>query len=123
MSINPYQAYKKTQVATASPGELLLLLFDGAIRFANQAKHFIEKKDLAAAHDKLCRAQDIVAELMFSLDRDVGEIADNLYQLYDYIFNRLVEANVSKDISIVDECIHFLTDLRDTWRQVVDNVK
>ena len=56
MSINPYQAYKKTQVATASPGELLLF-FDGAIRFANQAKHFIEKKDSAAAHDKLCRSR------------------------------------------------------------------
>lgn len=121
MSVNAYQMYKRTQVSTASQGELLLMLFDGAIRFSNQAKEYILAKDFEQANAKLIRAQDIMMELMVSLDLDQGEIAQNLYQLYDFIHERLVEANLKKDVELIDQALRFLEDLRDTWRQVVAN--
>ncbi|MGI6148364.1 MAG: flagellar export chaperone FliS [Firmicutes bacterium] len=119
MSVHAYQVYKQTQVQTASQGELLLMLFDGAIRFAHQARQFIHSGDLAAANAKLIRAQDIMTELMVSLDLEQGELAENLYKLYDFIHDCLVQANIKKDVDLIDQAIRFLTELRDTWRQVV----
>ncbi len=122
MSVNAYQMYKKTQVATASQGDLLLMLFDGAIRFANQGRQCIVEQDMEQANVKLLRAQDILTELMISLDLDQGEIAENLYQLYNFIYELLVEANIKKDVDLIDQAVRFLTELRDTWRQVVAQV-
>ncbi|NLJ73821.1 MAG: flagellar export chaperone FliS [Firmicutes bacterium] len=119
MSVNAYQVYKRTQVSTASQGELLLMLFDGAIRFAHQAREHIEKGELEQANERLLRAQDIVTELTVSLDLDTGEIAQNLYLLYTYIYERLVQANIKKDLEQLDEAVNMLEELRDTWRQVV----
>lgn len=119
MSVNAYNVYKKTQVSTASQGELLLMLFDGAIKFANQAKDMISHRQLEKANEKLIRCQDIVNELITSLNLDTGEIANNLHQLYSYIYERLVQANIKKDIEQLDEAIYMLSELRDTWRQVV----
>jgi flagellar protein FliS len=106
-------------VSTASPGELLLMLFDGAIRFARQAQEHLRQGDLEAANSKLIRVQDIVSELNLSLDLSVGEIAVNLQQLYTYIYDRLVQANIRKDPEIVEEALVLLMELRDTWEQVV----
>jgi len=114
--------YKQTQVNTASQGELILMLFDGAIRFANQAREMIAAGDLEGANAKLIRAQDILTEFMISLDMDQGEIAKNLYQLYDYIHDCLVRANIKKDVELIDQAVRLLTELRDTWRQVVAEV-
>lgn len=122
MSVNAYQMYKKTQVATASQGDLLLMLFDGAIRFANQGRQCIVEQDMEQANVKLLRAQDVLTELMISLDLDQGEIAENLYQLYNFIYELLVEANIKKDVDLIDQAVRFLTELRDTWRQVVAQV-
>lgn len=122
MSVNAYQMYKKTQVATASQGDLLLMLFDGAIRFSNQGRQCIVEQDMEQANVKLLRAQDILTELMISLDLDQGEIAENLYQLYNFIYELLVEANIKKDVDLIDQAVRFLTELRDTWRQVVAQV-
>lgn len=122
MSVNAYQMYKKTQVATASQGDLLLMLFDGAIRFANQGRQCIVEQDMEQANVKLLRAQDILTELMISLDLDQGEIAENLYQLYNFIYELLVEANIKKDVDLIDQAVRFLTELRETWRQVVAQV-
>jgi len=122
VSVNAYQMYKKTQVSTASQGDLLLMLFDGAIRFANQGRQAIAEQDMEQANVKLLRAQDIVTELMISLDLDQGEIAENLYQLYSFIYELLVEANIKTDVNLIDQAVRFLTELRDTWRQVVGQV-
>ena len=120
MSVNAYQVYRKTQVSTASQGELLIMLFDGAIKFTGQAKDLIEQKDYEGANQRLIRTQDTVNELISSLNLDTGEIAQNLYQLYRYIYDRLLEANLQKDADPLQEVLHMLTELRDTWRQVVD---
>lgn len=119
MSVHAYQAYRQTQVSTASQGELLLMLFDGAIRFARQGQEHMKKGEIEQANFKLIRAQDIVNELILSLDLEVGEIAQNLQQLYTYIYDLLVQANIKKSAEKVDEAINMLTELRDTWEQVV----
>ncbi len=119
MSASAYQMYKRTQVSTASQGDLLLMLFDGAVKFARQGRELIEKKEYAAANEKLQRTQDIVSELISSLNLDTGQIAQDLYQLYRYIHERLVQANIKKDLAQLDEAIQMLDDFRDTWRQVV----
>lgn len=123
MTAHAYQIYKQTQVSTASQGELLLMLFDGAIRFAKQSQDLMAQGDLEGANSKLIRAQDIMAELILALDLNVGEIAHNLQQLYVYINDLLVQANIKKDPQVVDEALHLLTDLRDTWAQVVAQTK
>lgn len=119
MSVNAYQAYKQTQVSTASQGELLIMLFDGGIRFAKQAYQFMENGDIEQANEKLIRAQNIVNELMISLNLEVGEIAQSLQQLYTYIYELLVQANVRKEKEKVAEAISMLAELRETWEQVV----
>lgn len=123
MSVHAYQAYRQTQVATASQGELLLMLFDGAIRFAKQAEEHMEKKEIEYANSKLIRAQDIVAELLVSLDLEVGEIAQSLHQLYTYIYDLLVQANIKKEPEKVKEAVAMLVELRETWEQVVQQTK
>ncbi len=116
--------YLETQVKTASQEELLILLFDGAIRFAEQAKLRMDAKDIEGSHNMLVRSQQIVLEVMTALDRGIGEeVYSNLMGLYNFIYRRLVNANVTKDKTQVDEAIAVLTHLRDTWRQAVDQAK
>lgn len=123
MSVNAYQVYRQTQVSTASQGELLIMLFDGAIRFARQAEEHMQNRDIEQASVKLIRTQDIVNELILSLDLNVGEIAENLQKLYTYIYDLLVQANIKKDKSKVEQAVRMLTELRETWEQVVSQTK
>lgn len=123
MSVQAYQLYRQTQVSTASQGELLLMLFDGAIRFARQSQEYMRQGELEQASSKLIRTQDIISELILSLDLSVGEIAHNLQQLYTYIYDLLVQANVRKTPELVDDALHMLVELRETWEQVVGQTK
>jgi len=123
MKTNPYQQYKQTQIQTASQDKLILMLFDGAIKFVNQGKLALKEEKYDKANECLKRAQDIVAEFMASLNFDAGEIANNLYVLYDYIHRRLIEANINKDTGILDEVNNMLNNLKDTWIQVFEKVK
>ncbi|MBE3573078.1 MAG: flagellar export chaperone FliS [Moorella humiferrea] len=118
MSItDPYQAYRQNQVQTLSQEKLVLMLYDGALRFCRQGLAAMEKRDYAGANGSLCRAQDILSELMVNLNRDVGEIADNLYKLYDFMYRHLVQANVKKSAVMVQEVMDLLQQLRDTWEE------
>ncbi|NMB19585.1 MAG: flagellar export chaperone FliS [Firmicutes bacterium] len=123
MSVQAYQVYRQTQVTTASQGELLLMLFDGAIRFARQSKDFMVAREYEDANARLIRTQDIINELILSLDLSVGEIANNLQQLYVFIHDLLVQANIKKDPEIVDSAVDMLVELRDTWEQVVGQAR
>lgn len=115
---NPYQQYQQQSVMTASPGELVVMLYNGCIRFIKQAMECIESKDLEGAHKAIIRAQDIILEFMTTLDMKY-EISHNLLALYDYLHRRLVEANTKKDVVILEEVLTFVTELRDTWAEVV----
>lgn len=99
------------------------MLFDGAIRFARQSQDHMASGKLEEASAKLIRTQDIINELILSLDLSVGEIAQNLQQLYVYIHDLLVQANIKKDPAIVDSALGMLVELRDTWGQVVGQAK
>lgn len=117
---NPYEKYKNMQIQTATPGQLILMLYDGAIKFCKLAKKGIEDKNLMDANKYLIKIQDIVTELMISLDmKSGGEIAKNLYTLYDYMMSRLLEANMKKDPLIIDEVQKMIEELRDAWGEAV----
>lgn len=113
-----YDQYRTLSVQTASPGKLLLMLYDGLVLFLKQAVRAIESGKPQEAHNFLIKAQDIVTELICTLNMDY-EVSKNLLQLYDYLKRRLVEANLKKDKQIVEETLSLTTELRDTWAQVI----
>jgi flagellar protein FliS len=116
--------YLKTQIQTASREQLVLMLYDGAIRFSEQARDRIVAEDYEEAHNFLIRAQNIVLELLYALDRKTGgEVADNLASLYTYCYNRLVEANIHHVPEKVDESSSVLRGLREAWAQAIDMLK
>jgi flagellar protein FliS len=119
MIANPYQRYFQNQVYTASPERLILMLYDGALKFLKSARAAIPEKDFDKANSCIGRVQDIVTELMVSLDMNQGDVSGNLYVLYDYINNRLIQANLAKDTAILAEVENMLSTLRDTWREVI----
>ncbi|MEW9702566.1 flagellar export chaperone FliS [Paenibacillus sp. SI8] len=112
------KGYKQNQVDTAPSEELTLMLYNGAITFTKRAKQAIENKDYNHAHQHITRVQDIVDELIITLDRKYP-ISEQLLLLYDYMKRRLIEANVSKDVSILEEVEGFFMEFRDTWKQAI----
>jgi len=116
MHAQVYDQYRKTTVETLSPAKLLLMLYDGALNSLRNAQKAIEEKDISQAHIQLIKAQDIIAELMATLNMEVP-ISRQLYALYDYIQRRLIEANINKDIAIIDEAYQFISELRDAFAQ------
>lgn len=121
-TLNPYQQYQEQSIKTASPGELTLMLYNGCIKFINQAKQFIEQKDIEKANNAIIRAQDIIQELLVTLNMDY-EISKNLAALYDFMYRRLIDANISKDVEALDEVLDLVTELRDTWKEVIKKTR
>lgn len=118
---NPYQQYRQNAVLTADPGRLTLLLYTGAARFARQAAEAIKKGDVPGAHQAIIRAQDIVFYLLSTVNTEL-EVGKNLASLYDYFYRRLIEANLKKDASILEETSNMLEDLSDTWKEAIQQV-
>ncbi|HEY9854713.1 MAG TPA: flagellar export chaperone FliS [Stenomitos sp.] len=120
---NPYAQYQLAQIETAPREQLLLMLYDGAIRFANVAKKGIEDKDFEVTNTHCMKVQNILTELMVTLDMAVGgELAQNLFDLYDYMKRRTMEANFQKDPQALDEILMHLKELRMAWAQAAKNV-
>jgi flagellar protein FliS len=115
---NPAQAYQTNSINTASPGELTLMLYNGAIKFIKQAKAAISEKNIGKAHENILRVQDILNELIVTLDRSYP-ISEQFYQMYDYMLRRMIDANVRKDISILEEVEDFFVQFRDTWKEAM----
>ncbi|WP_274654178.1 flagellar export chaperone FliS [Paenibacillus humicola] len=112
------QSYKQNQVDTAPPEELTLMLYNGAVTFIKRARQAILKQDFNQAHHYNTRVQDIVDELIITLDRKYP-IAGQLIPLYDYLKRRLIEANISKSDAILEEVEGFFTEFRETWKQAI----
>lgn len=119
---NVLNQYKQNAVYTATPEELTLMLYDGCIKFMNMAKYHIEKGNVPKAHESLIRAQDIIYELRATLD-DKYEISSNFRKLYDFVLDRLINANLRKEIKPIDEALEIMTGLRDTWKEAMKQVK
>ncbi|MFD0714967.1 flagellar export chaperone FliS [Paenibacillus sp. GCM10027626] len=112
--ITPYQKYQQSSVQTASPGKLTIMLYDGAIRFVKQGVEAIESKDIEKANHNLIKAQNIIHELVASLDFQYP-IAANLNQIYEYMLHQLITANVRKSTAPALEVLQHLTDLKEAW--------
>ena len=113
--------YLKTQVETASPEQLVTMLYDGAIRFGDQAVEALEAGEVERFCERLGRCRAIVLELLASLNRaEGGEIAGNLAAIYGYVHTRLVEADIEKDSGRIGEALHILRELREGW---IDGMK
>ncbi|WP_069650351.1 flagellar export chaperone FliS [Caloranaerobacter ferrireducens] len=119
---NPYAQYQQNSIMTASPEELTLMLYNGALKFLKQAILYIEEKNIESAHERILRVQDILVEFMSTVDRKY-EIGDNLYKLYEFMNYRLREANFKKDIEVLEEVYVMIKELRDTWQQAMKIAK
>jgi len=120
---NPYAQYQQAQVDTASPERLLLMLYEGAIRFLNAGRKGILERKYEVAHQNIVKAQDIITEFMATLNmKDGGEFAQNLFDLYEYLNGRLTQANLQKDVAIVDEVLGFVRELHEAWVIAAKNV-
>lgn len=119
---NPYQAYQQNSVMTASPQELTLMLYTGSLKFMRLAKKAMADKNFEEKNTNLIKAQNIVKELEVTLNSEI-EISQNLAQLYDYMYVRLIEANMKNDISVLEEVEGLMTELRDTWKQIMGHAK
>ena len=115
---NAYSQYNNSKILTASPAELTLMLYDGAIKFANIAEEAIEHKDVQKAHDNILKVQAIVDYLRKTLDMKYP-VAQDFERVYVYLSQRLVEANIKKDNEILKEVNLHIHSMRDTWKEVM----
>ncbi|BAT71392.1 flagellar protein FliS [Thermosulfidibacter takaii ABI70S6] len=124
MVANPYLSYQKAHVETADRGTLLLLLYDAAIRFIKEAREEMEEENYAEAFSSIARVDRIVKELLASLDMEKGgEIAKNLFKLYEFVLWKLFEAERDRNISHLDEAMHVLDELRSAWKEALEKQK
>jgi flagellar protein FliS len=120
---NPYAQYQQTQIETAPPERLLLMLYDGAIRFCHTAKIAMQNKDVKTANANCIKVQNILTELMVTLRMDVGgDLARNLFDLYEYMRNQTIQANMNKDPQPLEHVMAHLKELREAWAQAAKNV-
>jgi flagellar secretion chaperone FliS len=115
---NAYNAYKQNSVTTASPGELTLMLYNGCIKFIVKAKHAVEAKNIEERNYNIQRAQAIVSEFIATLDMK-QDISKQMLPLYEYMNRRLSEANIKNSVEILSEVEGLVTELRDTWKEVI----
>lgn len=115
---NAYAQYNNSKVLTASPAELTLMLYDGAIKFCNIAEIAMGQKDIQKAHTNIVKTQKIVEYLRQTLDMKYP-VAKDFESIYVYMEKLLVQANVKKDPAILEECLGHLRDIRDTWKEVM----
>jgi flagellar secretion chaperone FliS len=116
-----YDQYQENQIMSASPEKILLMLYDGAIRFTRQAMYGLEEENLTLFHNGIQKTMAIITEFSNSLDHTIGgEIAENLDALYDFMIRELTKANLHKDIEKLRTVEKLLVDLRATWAEAVE---
>lgn len=110
--------YNNSKIMTASPAELTLMLYEGAIKFCNIAMLGIEQNDINKAHTNIIKAERIIEEFLATLNYKYP-VAKDFENVYNYIYDRLVEANLKKDKEILEEVLKHLREMRDTWKEVM----
>lgn len=115
---NGYNQYMRSKILTASKPELTLMLYEGAIKFCNMAVMCIEKKDIQGAHTNITKTEAIIEEFLATLNYQY-EVANDFKNVYEYVYDRLVQANLKKDPEILNEVLGHLRGMRDTWKEVM----
>ena len=115
---NAFAQYNTNKILTASPSELTLMLYEGAIKFCNIAIVGIEQGNIQKAHDNIMKTQKIIEEFQITLDRKY-EVAKDFDAVYNYLIMRLREANMKKDAAILEEVLKHLRTMRDAWKEVM----
>lgn len=115
---NAYSAYATNKILTATPAELTLMLYEGAIKFCNIAVKAIEDKDIEKSHINIVKAEKIIEEFQATLNHKY-EVAKDFDNVYNYLRDRLIEANMKKDKEILEEVLGHLRTMRDTWKEVM----
>jgi len=116
---NPYNQYKETQITTANQGKLIVMLYDGAIKFLNIAIENMNPKTYDIVNSNIIKTQDIITELLLSLNmKEGGEISKSLFSLYMFFKKELLEANIKKDTEIIKNVVKMLKDLREAWDKI-----
>lgn len=118
MAVNAATAYQDSKILTASPAELTLMLYEGAIKFCNLAMMAIEKEEHSKANANIIKAERIISELRVTLDFKYP-VAQEFDTVYEYIYRRLIEANIKKDAAILEEALGYIREMRDTWKEVM----
>lgn len=125
MNGNPVNAYKQTTVKTANQGQIIVMLYDEAVKQLEYAKQLLDDgtKELDKVNNAIGKAQDVLTELTVSLDFEQGgEMAQNLFSLYMFFNNQLTQANIEKDTDRLAQVCTFLGDLREAWAQIASKV-
>jgi flagellar secretion chaperone FliS len=117
------QQYLRTRVMTATPEQLQMMLYDGAIRFSEQARAALEARDYEKSYNMISRVQKIITEMSCTLKREVlPELCDKLTALYGYVYKKLIEANVQHSVGAIDEALELLRYQRETWALLLDQL-
>lgn len=117
------QNYLRTKVLTATPEQLQLMLFDGALRFGEQARLALEQKNFEQSYSMISRVQKIITEMSGSLKHDVfPDLCTKLSALYNYVYRKLVEANIDHKLESLDEALSLLKYQRETWAMLLDQL-
>lgn len=119
---NPYAKYANNKILTASPAELTLMLYEGAIKFCNFAKMDMENGEYGESMHKLQKARNIIVELQTTLDFKYP-VAKDFDNIYTYIFQLMIDANTKHDIEILEEILNQLRELRDLWKRIMKESK
>ena len=123
-NINGYQAYQKNKYSTASPHKLITMLYDGAIRFANQAIDYIEQRNIEGKASAIHRFQEIIYELISCLNFKEGKsMADNLYSLYNYVIELSNKSSVELTVQPMKEAIGIIAEIKSAWEQIGKEVQ
>ena len=118
MALNAAQLYRNNAIQTASPAKLILMLYDGAIKFCNIAMEGLKEKDVQKANTNIIKAERVISELRGSLDFKY-EVAKDFDLVYDYIYRKLIEANIHKDLDALEEALKYTREMRETWAEVM----
>ncbi len=116
---NAYKTYEENNVTTADSGKLLIMLYDGAIKFSRFAEIAIKDKDYNLKNIYLGKTQSIIEELKLTLNMETGEVAENLDELYGFMLSELIQGNIKNDLEKVIGVREMLEDLRNTWSQII----
>lgn len=114
-----HQTYLNNAVSTKSQGQLIIMLYDGAIKFIEQAQTAIEIGHIEEANKNLIKAQNILNELMVTLNFDAEEISNQLMSLYQFLYEQLIQANIKKDSGLLSSVKEILKDLSETWKKII----